>query len=705
MKIPIIKKILTALCGLPLLLCLSQAAIAQGTLYAGTDNEEFTGPVPPDRLASTPVSGASPSGPTTLIPTTYPINGMGVSAAGNLLTGQPQTVGAFPGNTLRDINPVDGSINFSILAAIPTTCCNEENVFDGSHIWQAHFSSGIRKLNPDGTLDTFFLQSDVVGMALIGGQFWITKWGAGLVGTWDPATNIFFPVFPTPTNAGALAWDPAAQVLWVGQQGGLVTPFDLSGAPLGASILPFGAIPNTIDGLAFIPDAGDTVCVFQEETAGEGDYALKGQVSVFNRSGDTAADVFNYGGVFTTSYSPDLPFAPAAIADTTQLFFVDTSNGLSLFMVHDQPNDVGGGQADLSFTLSDDTAAILVNDDPGEPFTNTGGTQFDSDHIWSPCCTDGGVIGSLDGDWSMEVAATNFVGITNWQVSSANGPFVPLDLTLFEGSSKRVRLHPAPCDVVDLSKEIVEGPDRDNGGAGDGEIDAVIEVKQTATTEYVWKINYNNPGGPDVLITDTAPAESVVLAINGDDNGETLPLGCGEETSFDPDSGHVDVARGGKVGKNCRSSSHIDWTPSSDSEMLEVSVKMRQSPGKGHNQPAFAPTSCGPLYLNKGAQAFELDDWGEPLRDPVLESNQLCVAAVSSELLPGDGFGPDADHDGDGIASFAEACTNELRTNPCLIDTDSDGVNDDVDECPLEGLPNLSIGETLGTNGCIIPPA
>jgi hypothetical protein len=309
----------------------------------------------------------------------------------------------------------------------------------------------------------------------------------------------------------------------------------------------------------------------------------------------------------------------------------------------------------------------------------------------------------------MDVAASNFDNISNWQVSSANGPFVPLDSTIDNGSTKGVRLTPAPCDAASLSKIIVEGPDRD----ADDEVDAIIEVKQSSTTEYVWKINYHNPGAPEVLITDRAPAESVVEAINDDSNFGALPLACGEETAFNPGSGEVHVARGGKEGNNCHSDTGLQWTPASDSEMLLIDVQMRASPGRGHKEPAFAPTSCGPLYLNKGAKAFELDPFtGEPLRDPdtgevlppLLESNSLCVAAVRSDLLPGDGFGPEDDHDGDGIASYAEACTNEIQTDPCQLDTDGDGVSDDLDECPLEGPPNVAIGETLGANGCIVPP-
>jgi hypothetical protein len=81
---------------------------------------------------------------------------------------------------------------------------------------------------------------------------WITNWAAQQVGTWNPGTNIFTPVFSVPDLAGALAYDPDSNIMWVGQAGGLVAPYSLTGTLLGAGFLPFGAISNTIDGLTFL---------------------------------------------------------------------------------------------------------------------------------------------------------------------------------------------------------------------------------------------------------------------------------------------------------------------------------------------------------------------------------------------------------------------------------------------------------------------
>jgi len=134
-----------------------------------------------------------------------------------------------------------------------------------------------------------------------------------------------------------------------------------------------------------------------------------------------------------------------------------------------------------------------------------------------------------------------------------------------------------------------------------------------------------------------------------------------------------------------------------------VVAETRQSPGRRNVR--YAPTSCGALYLNDGAQVFEVDEFGEPLRDlntgevlpPILESNQLCLAAV--EDLDGGGIVGDGsgDEDGDGLTDLEEAC--ERGTDPCLADTDGDGVNDNSDLCPLRGLEETGF---VDADGCPI---
>ena len=72
------------------------------------------------------------------------------------------------------------------------------------------------------------------------------------------------------------------------------------------------------------------------------------------------------------------------------MFFLEASDGLSLVVVHDNPNDGSGGSTQTRWNLSGDTAAFVVNDDPGEgAVVSAGGTQFDSTKNWIACCTDG----------------------------------------------------------------------------------------------------------------------------------------------------------------------------------------------------------------------------------------------------------------------------------------------------------------------------
>ncbi len=231
-----------------------------------------------------------------------------------------------------------------------------------------------------------------------------------------------------------------------------------------------------------------------------------------------------------------------------------------------------------------------------------------------------------------------------------------------------------------INKQLTSGPDENS----DGNIDLVVEVKQTSTTNppYDFDISYANPSGPAVLIVDTVPAEWVVTAINGDTSN--LPVDPRDPTAnFTNVLGSIDVFRSGKGAKS-KSSTKIHWTPPTDGATVNVEAETRQSPSR---KVKFAPTSCGPLLMNDGARVFELDPaTGEPLRDPgtgevlppILESNQLCLAAVEdldgvAGVIP-DGSG---DEDTDGLSDLEEACT--IGTDPCDFDTDGDTLEDGLE--------------------------
>jgi hypothetical protein len=224
------------------------AAANAGTLFIGTDTEEFQG-LGTSYLVKATVSGANFVSQTN-ITLSYPLNGLG-DGPGFLYSGDPNT------NTLRTID-YNGNLLTSVPAGFANTCCNEEMQFSGGKLYHAHWSDNIQQINPlTGAVIQTFAQPDVVGIALAGSEIWITHWGAQQVGTWDPATNTFTPVFSTPSAAGALAYDPASSILWVGQLGGQVVPYDLAGNQLNAGFNPIAALNlgvsiDTVDGLTFL---------------------------------------------------------------------------------------------------------------------------------------------------------------------------------------------------------------------------------------------------------------------------------------------------------------------------------------------------------------------------------------------------------------------------------------------------------------------
>jgi hypothetical protein len=227
-------------------------------LVCGTDTFAFNGTA--ESLAGVHTNGPAIVGGVEIFNLDFPLNGI-TPAFGHIVSGQPEVVGDDAGNTLRELADFGPP---HILTTVPpgsnsfsASCCNEQMVQapDGK-FYHAHYGDVIQQLGLQSgqsmVLQTF-PQTDVVGMASDGVSIWITNWDNKQVGTWDPAANVFTPVFSTPSNAGGLAWDIANGVLWVGMQGGSVIPYDATGKQLGNGFQPFGSISGTVDGLAFVP--------------------------------------------------------------------------------------------------------------------------------------------------------------------------------------------------------------------------------------------------------------------------------------------------------------------------------------------------------------------------------------------------------------------------------------------------------------------
>lgn len=204
-----------------------------------------------------------------------------------------------------------------------------------------------------------------------------------------------------------------------------------------------------------------------------------------------------------------------------------------------------------------------------------------------------------------------------------------------------------------FQKTLTSGPDADS----DGEIDLVVEVGQTQTTAYDFTLSYNNPDGPPVLIRDTAPAEWQVTFVNGN---EVVNSFLGPISDDSGGTGTVVVFPANKKPNN-KSSTKIDWTPDPSvggSIVVDMETRGPKKNGK------FAPTSCGPLYLNSGPATVTDIATSEVL----FEAGPLCLAAV--EDLNGGGLVLDGsgDEDGDGLSDLDEACV--FGSDPCVFTND-----------------------------------
>ena len=194
-----------------------------------------------------------------------------------------------------------------------------------------------------------------------------------------------------------------------------------------------------------------TVSVFQESTPGAGDFSANplGTIESFSTTG-TLAQFYNYSSQkFTNTGSITLT------VDKSHLFLVDASDGLGLFVVHDDgvnaPQGVGGLAKTKVDLLGGDTATFIQQDDPGSDTYADTGTEFKAKQSWNIGFTDGYVIGSLDGNWTVDVQFTDVLlpgqtikNLTAWAALSSDGVGGQTELALALVEDRRVRLSMIP---------------------------------------------------------------------------------------------------------------------------------------------------------------------------------------------------------------------------------------------------------------------
>ncbi len=224
---------------------------------------------------------------------------------------------------------------------------------------------------------------------------------------------------------------------------------------------PDGTVDFAVDSLTLTrPDpsgCGRLVRVSQESSPGAADFDLNvlGVVHPF-ASAASAETLYAYDYPWKETYNGALI---ELIDGRSNLFLVESSEGLVLFVVHDRPSDGSGGTARVRVDVDDFTVApdLLVGDDPGDAYTvNPANGTVTGAWSWMSCCTDGMAVGPLTGPWSATVRfELSFSGLDTWVAAGDGDADLPLALEL----NRRVRLEllaaPGSC-AAPLTTDRVE---------------------------------------------------------------------------------------------------------------------------------------------------------------------------------------------------------------------------------------------------------
>jgi hypothetical protein len=176
------------------------------------------------------------------------------------------------------------------------------------------------------------------------------------------------------------------------------------------------------------PAGAARIRVAQESRPGAGDFDqnILGYIDPYFEKEKAASEFYSYEEISFYSFNGA---HPRLRADTSHLFFVSTKEGLTLFIVHDKPNDPDGGGAVMRLRVEGDPdgVRVLVFDDPYSEWdffkVSSDRREIRTWYRWFPCCTDGLALGALDGGWKvfLEFPAADsltgnvtFMGLKHW---------------------------------------------------------------------------------------------------------------------------------------------------------------------------------------------------------------------------------------------------------------------------------------------------
>jgi hypothetical protein len=153
-----------------------------------------------------------------------------------------------------------------------------------------------------------------------------------------------------------------------------------------------------------------------EDNGGDGNFVVRGFVETYDETSSSAASLYSYGNPCPVSYNGTVF---AAEVDQTVLAVIDTSEGRTVFVVHDisagggscaASGDITNGASDNDYDLAfdpDGMECMVRDDNPGnDSFSGCGPGSYSvsADHQWDNSRTDGIVLGTFEGAWQLDMS-------------------------------------------------------------------------------------------------------------------------------------------------------------------------------------------------------------------------------------------------------------------------------------------------------------